>query len=304
MILITGEKGFLGRHIRRHFEKKGLEIFPNNKEEDRRRKWMGLDVNDLSTLPTVGTDIEAVIHLAAKTSINNSICEPQDTFYTNLLGTLNLLELARQNKVPKFVYMSTYVYGQPKYFPVDENHPVDPGTPYHVSKYLAEQLCESFSKNYGMNIVALRPFHIYGSQPRPGSFLYCVLEQILKKDGNVVLSGKLTRRDFLFVDDFVNLVDLIINKFPKGYNVYNVGYGKSYLLSDVAQLMSELLSKKININYDAQMRPGDITDIVADITKVSNMFAWIPKTSLKLGLNKVIKTLDLNSILDENRVLE
>ena len=137
-----------------------------------------------------------------------------DTYYTNLLGTLNLLEFARQKKVTKFINISTYVYGKPQYLPIDEKHPVDPHSPYNKSKLLAEQLCQFYSHDFDIDIVTLRPFYLYGSCPRPNSFIYCILEQIMKKNGKVTLSGESTKRDFLFIDDFLNLIEIVLEKFP------------------------------------------------------------------------------------------
>ncbi|MPZ07600.1 MAG: NAD-dependent epimerase/dehydratase family protein [Nitrososphaeraceae archaeon] len=286
-ILVSGGSGFVGKHLCDYLRKNGVDIIDGgNSTKDSRS---AIDVTDLSQLLSIGDDVEAVIHLAAKTSVNDSFFSPRDTYYTNLVGTLNLLELARKKKIPKFLNISTYVYGQPQYSPVDERHPVDPRSPYNRSKLLAEQLCQSYSDDFDMDIVSLRPFYLYGSIPRPNSFIYCVLEQIIKKNGNVILSGESTRRDFLFIDDFINLIEVILNNFPVGYNLYNVGYGKSHLLTDVCRILAKLLKKKIHFNYDNQMRPGDITDMVADVTKVSTEFNWKPTTSLKQGLGRTVE---------------
>lgn len=243
---------------------------------------------DLSRLLTIEQPIETIIHLAAKTSIPGSLNSPLETFYTNLIGTLNLLELARQKKIDRFINVSTYVYGQPKYLPIDEVHPVDPHSPYNVSKLLAEQLCESYSRDFRINVVTLRPFYIYGPHPRPNSFVYNILNQITKKNGKVVLSGEQTRRDFLFVDDFLELIENILNYFPVDYGVYNVGYGKSHLLSEVTHILADLLNKPISIDYDSRMRPGDITDMIADISKTSDYFKWKPVTTLEQGLSRLL----------------
>lgn len=285
-ILVSGSKGFVGTSLRKYLEKKSIDITDG---DDTEHKTRALDVTDLPQLLSIDHQIDAIIHLAAKTSISNSLMFPRDTYFTNLVGTLNLLEFARQRRITKFINISTYVYGQPKYLPIDEGHPIDPVSPYNVSKLLAEQLCQSYSRDFAMNIVTLRPFYLYGPYPRPHSFIYCVLEQIIK-NGRVVLSGELTKRDFLFVDDFIGLIEIILNNFPTGYEIYNVGYGKSYLLTEVALILAKLLKKSIHIEYDNQMRPGDITDMVADVSKISRAFNWKPVTSLEQGL---IRTLDL-----------
>ena len=286
-ILVTGARGFVGRHLCKRLTKKGFNVTYNkgNKHEARSL----LDVTELSQLLSIQDDVVAVIHLAAKTSINNSLLSPYDTYYTNLLGTLNLLEYARQNKVKKFIYISTYVYGKPQYLPIDEKHPVDPHSPYTESKLLAEKLCQFYSQDFDMNIVTLRPFYLYGPYTRANSLIHCILEQIMNKDKKVTLSGELTKRDFLFIDDFLNLIEIVLEKFPSGYNLYNVGYGKSYTLTEVSQILAKLLQKQIDLHYDHEMRPGDIVDMVADISKLSKWFDWKPSTTLKEGLESTVK---------------
>jgi UDP-glucose 4-epimerase len=286
-ILVSGGRGFVGKNVCRYLTKRGNEVIDN--ELTSKRSSSSLDVTDLSQLVSIEDDIKAIIHLAAKTSIDNSFRSPHETYHTNLLGTLNLLEFARQKKVSKFINVSTYVYGKPHYLPINEKHPIDPHSPYNKSKLLAEQLCQFYSHDFNIDTVTLRPFSIYGFYPRPNSFIYCILEQILNKNGRVRLKGKLTKRDFLFVDDFSRLVENVLKKFPSGYNVYNVGYGKSYTLTEVSQILARLVNRKILIHYDNQTNPRDISEIVADRSKISSEFNWEPSTSIEKGLECTVK---------------
>jgi nucleoside-diphosphate-sugar epimerase len=286
-VLVSGARGFIGGHLCKYLREKGIDLI--EQYDSPGDQAITLDITDMSRLLSIKEPVGAVIHLAAKTSISSSMNFPRDIFYTNLVGTLNLLEFARQKKVPKFINISTYVYGQPHYLPIDESHPVYPHSPYNESKLLAEQLCQYYSHDFGMNIVTLRPFYVYGPYPRPNSFIYCILDQVTKKNGNVVLSGELTKRDFLFIDDFLYLLEKILNRFPTKYEIYNVGYGKSYLLSEVSQILAKLVNKTICISYDNQMRPGDITDMVADVSKISKHFDWRPAISLEEGLNRTLE---------------
>ena len=159
-------------------------------------------------------NVDTIIHLAAKTSITNSINNPYETYYNNICGTLKILDFARERKIKKFINMSTYVYGKPLYLPIDEKHPINPHTPYNKSKIISENLCKYYSNDYGINIVTLRPFYIYGSLSNPLSFIPSITQQI-KKNGNVFLSRENTKRDFLHIDDFINLILKILDKFPR-----------------------------------------------------------------------------------------
>jgi UDP-glucose 4-epimerase len=281
-ILLTGGRGFIGKHLGKRLVEDGfiLASTKDNREE--------LDINNMNQLESSGEDVEIVIHLAAKTSIQNSFMKPYEVYHTNVMGTLNLLELARIKNIRKFIFLSTYVYGQPKYLPIDEKHPTNPHTPYNQSKLIAEQLCQNYSNNFGINIVTLRPFYIYGPSSNPNTFIPSVVQQI-SKSGKVLLSGEYTKRDFLFVEDFINLIKAVLDLFPRGYNLYNVGYGRNYTLKEVSHILAALLNKKITIEYDDKIRPSDVKEMVADISKVSKEFNWKPSTSLEEGLESTLE---------------
>jgi UDP-glucose 4-epimerase len=278
-VLIIGSGGFIGSNLHNRLVEKGVDVIDN----DIMNESKFLDVTDLDKLLSIDKVVETVIHLAAKISINNTLHNPYETYYTNCLGTLNLLEFARLKKIRKFINVSTYVYGQSQYLPIDERHPTNPHSAYHQSKLIAEQICQRYSNDFWIDIVTLRPFHIYGPGCKAHSFIPSVIRQI-QENGKVLLSGEQTKRDFLFIDDFIDLVETILDKFPSGYNVYNVGYGRSYTLKEVSQFLANLLNKEITINSDNEMRPGDMVDVIADISKVSKAFNWKPHTYLEKGL--------------------
>ena len=179
--------------------------------------------------------------------------------------------------------------GKPNYLPIDEKHPLDPHSPYNKSKLIGEDLCRNYSFDYGIDVVSLRVFSLYGPQGRSGSFIQSVIEQI-NKNGRALLTKKDIRRDFMFISDFVDLVLLILKDFPHGYNVYNVGSGKSYSLEDVCILISRLLKRELVIRYSKGSRVRVINNIVADISKVCESFHWKPCTTIGQGLGITIKS--------------
>jgi UDP-glucose 4-epimerase len=281
-VLVTGAKGFIGSHLLRRLTETGNVVVSTTSKNQTR-----LDITDMNDLQCI-EEVEAIVHLAAKSSDAYSNERPYETYYTNVFGTLNLLELCKQKNIQKFVFISTYAYGQPKYLPIDERHQLDPHTPYRRSKLLAEQLCESYSNVFGINIVTLRPFYVYGPGARNYSFISSAIQQI-KMNRKVVLSGEHTTRDLLFIDDFIKLLEAILNKFPGGYNVYNVGSGINYTLKEVSQMLAQMLNEKITIEYNYEMRPNDITNMIADISKVSNAFNWKPSIDLQIGLRSTVE---------------
>jgi UDP-glucose 4-epimerase len=280
-VLVTGIKGFIGIHLCRHLKEVGIPVASSNTNYEKY-----LDVTKMDQLQF--DEVGAIVHLAAKSAVTYSMKNPYETYHTNILGTLNLLEFARLHDIPKFIFVSTYVYGPPKYLPVDEAHPVNPHSHYNRSKLIAEQLCENYSNDVGINITVLRPFYVYGPGSKPDSFIASAIQQIVK-NGRVILSGRHTKRDFLFINDFIGLFVSILNKFPDNYNVYNVGYGKSYTLKEASHILAKLLDKKITISYDNKMRPDDIIDMVADNSKVSREFKWKPSIGLEKGLELTVR---------------
>jgi UDP-glucose 4-epimerase len=283
-VLVTGSTGFVGKRLCRELSELGIKIVGSNSNDKK-----NLDVTNTNQLHSIDkSGVEAVIHLAAKTSVISATIDPYQAYFTNIVGTLNVLEFCRLSNIKKFIFMSSYVYGQPNYLPIDEEHQVNPHSSYHKSKLIAEQLCKNYSFDYGMDIVTLRPFLLYGPDVKPYMFISTVIQQI-KNNGNVLLSGKYTSRDFLFITDFLDLVTNILNEFPNGYNLYNVGYGESHRLEEVTQILAQLLNKKITINYNNQIRPGDVTEMIADISKVSNAFHWKPKIGIHEGLKKTLQ---------------
>lgn len=281
-VFVTGNKGFIGANLTKKFQDKGISVINYQLNEKKR-----IDILKKDQFSHI-ENIDAIIHLAAKTSITNSINNPYETYYTNICGTLNLLDFARERKIKKIINISTYVYGKPVYLPIDEKHPIKPHTPYNKSKVISENLCKYYSQDYGINIVTLRPFYIYGPLSNPLSFIPSIISQI-KKNGKVFLSQKSTKRDFLFIDDFTNLLLKILNEFPEGYNIYNVGYGKSHSLEEIIKIIENIINLKIHIQYDKSIRPNDITEMVADITKVTKSFDWEPQTSIEEGLRFTLK---------------
>jgi len=279
-VFVTGDSGFVGINLTRILKDK-FDLLNCSANRGKR-----IDVLDREELIKQGKS-DLIIHLASKTSIPDSFLNPYETYYTNVVGTLNILEFAREMKITNIINISTYIYGKPVYFPIDEKHPVKPHSPYTKSKLIAEKLCESYSEDYGIDIVTLRPFYIYGPYPNQHSFIASIINQI-KMNQTVTLSGRNTKRDFLFIDDFIDLILKIISKFPNGYNAYNVGYGKSNSLEKVVEIIQKLLSININVEYNKDIRPNDIQNMIADISKLEKMYGWKPKTDLKNGLRKTL----------------
>lgn len=285
-VLVTGSEGFVGKRLCKNLSGEGTEVVKGS-----------LAKNSSYNVPKSNIDgIDVLVHLAARTSVLESISKPYEIYHANILGTLWALETARINNIKRIIYLSSYVYGQPDYLPVDEKHKVNPESPYHKSKYVGEKLCNYYFSDFGINIVILRTFTLYG----PGSKSYQAIPHLINQiynSGQAVLSSDTIRRDFLFVDDFVKLLISIIRKFPLGYNIYNVGSGKSFALIDIAHMIGKFMRREIRVTIDRENKSKDIKDIVADISKVQNEFEWVPLMGLLEGLQIVIEDYKKNTEL-------
>ncbi|HYF98509.1 MAG TPA: NAD-dependent epimerase/dehydratase family protein [Candidatus Saccharimonadales bacterium] len=279
-VLITGSRGFIGTNLIKKLQKT-LDMIPLESAYNER-----INILERAKLHKV-ENIDLIFHLASKTSIPNSTTHPYETYLTNIMGTLNILDFAIQNRIKKIINFSTYVYGQPKYLPINENHPIAPHSPYTKSKLIAENLCEYYAQDYGLDIVTLRPFYIYGPSSNNGSFIPSIIKQINQK-GKVILSSKNIKRDFLFIDDFIRLIENIAINFPRGYNVYNVGFGKSYSLEEVVEIIKEILKTDIEVEYNDSIRPNDIHDMVADTILVQKLYSWKPDVDIKTGIRLTV----------------
>ncbi len=275
-ILITGASGFIGRELVKKIPKSDVILDSNEFEHidlQNKEEVMSLDSADL------------VIHLGGKTPRKE--LGWSEYFKSNILGTLNILEYCVQKKIKKLIYVSTYVYGKPQYLPIDENHPINPHNAYTESKYRGERWCEFYCKKYDLNLITLRPFNIFGESMREG-FLLTNLINSVKTDKKITVVNKNSKRDFLYVDDFVDLI-LKIKDYDCKFEIFNVGTGISFSFDDIIKKIENITSKKLNLNYIEDDKIF-ISDIKADISKVKVKLNWKPRIEFEIGLKKILKS--------------
>ena len=275
-ILVTGSSGFIGKKIVKRLDRSELITDSNNSERidlQNRDQVMKLDSADM------------VIHLGGKTPQNE--LKWSEYFDNNVIGTLNILEYCIQKKVKKMIYVSSYVYGNPKYCPVDENHPINPHNAYTESKYLGERLCEFYCNRSDLNLIILRPFNIFGESMREG-FLITNLINSVKTGEKLTIVNKNSKRDFLHVDDFVDLIVKLID-YDFKFEVFNVGAGISYSFEDIIKKIERITSQKINADYE-ENKEIFIDEITSDISKIKNKTNWQPRIKFDEGLEKMLKS--------------
>jgi UDP-glucose 4-epimerase len=288
---VTGSSGFIGRHLVHALKNSGYDVLEISRFAN------STDVTDWNQVEKMPAQ-EVVFHLAGITNIQKAFSQPRDVYFTNCVGTLNMLEWCRINDIEKMVYVSTFVYGIPQYLPVDEMHPTAPNNPYSQSKLMGEELCEAYCRDHGLNVTILRLFNIYGPR-QTGNFL---VPQILRQlpSGEVVLGDPSPKRDFLYISDVVNALVAASTSDMDGCNVYNIGSGESYPAGEVADMLAETYfeqtGKNVSIKYTYGKRKSEIADTIANIDKAKKYLQWIPQVDIRTGLS-----MTLRAYLDEHK---
>ncbi len=286
---MTGGSGFIGRSVLEELLIRGYDVLSLDLiEPPLTVPFMVGDVGDLETVRKAAARVDAIVHLAAIVSAVEAMERPLDTFRTNVEGTLNVAEAARREDA-KVVYASSVaVYGEPKTLPVSEDHPVRPTNVYGSTKLAGESILLGYSGNYGLPVVSLRFFNVYGPHMKPGPYagvIYKFLEML--RDGRPLRiegDGKQTR-DFVYVEDVARAVVLALESDETG--VYNVGTGREISILDLARMLSDLTGRDTGLEF-APPRPGDIRRSRADISRIRKL-GWMPAISLEEGLKRTVE---------------
>jgi UDP-glucose 4-epimerase len=305
-ILITGGAGFIGSHLCEKCVSKGyivvcLDDFSNGSLGNVRTllnhkgfKLINGDIRDFGLLEKiVSSGIDTIISLAAQIHVDRSIIEPRETYETNVLGTLNVLELARRYDVNNVVYASSSeVYGPAQYVPMDEKHPLNPPHPYGASKLAADRMCHGYIQTYGLNICTVRLFNTYGPRQKDtgyGGAISIFAKRVLGDRPPIIYGDGKQSRDYLYIDDAVNAYERILD-FPKPINEpVNFGTGKDVTIVSIANKIIALLGKKRKLRpVHVSPRPGEVSRLVADNTKAKKLLGWTPKYSFDEGLAKFV----------------
>lgn len=288
-ILVTGYNGFIGSTLVEELLARRYQVIGiSNKEEETKQNVVQIrkDIRKLdeSELPN---DISHIIHLAAITDLSYCQKNPSECIDINVKGTQNILEIARKINA-KFLYLSTsHVYGIPIELPIKENHPRNPSSIYASSKLAAEIITESYARSYDMNVSIVRLFSIYGPRSPEHLVTSKIMLQLLTK--NVISLGNLyPKRDFLYVTDAAKAIELVLRK-TKGFEVYNVGFGKSHSILELCNIMKKISNKNIPIkSIKSQTRNSDIDNIVSNSSKIRKL-GWKPTTSMEIGLQMLLE---------------
>jgi len=306
-ILVTGGAGFIGSHIVEALLKKGysvrvLDNLSTGKRENLSRvmdeiDFVKGDITNIDTVQKVCEDIEGIIHLAAISSVPESIKNPEKVKSINVDGTLNILEVAKKFNIKRVVYSSSAsVYGDNEE-KLNERTKLNPLSPYACSKLQSEKYMELFSKK-SVETICLRYFNVYGPKQNPLSnysgVITIFINKMLKGEAPIIYGDGSNTRDFVFVEDIVNANILALEKKDYNFKIYNIASGKSISLKNLTQLLNKLLEENLQPIY-AEKRLGDILNSSSDISLAQNELGWKPKVSFEEGLKKTLKYFLKNS---------
>ena len=308
-VLLTGGAGFIGFHTAKALLKRGDEViivdnfneYYDPKLKEGRIKVLAdsggqvhverVDIADYQALEKVFKTYQPdkVCHLAAQAGVRYSLENPFIYERTNVLGTLNLLELCRHLGPKDFVFASTSsVYGKNEKMPFKEtDHTNTQISLYAATKKADEAIAHAYHDMFGLNCTGLRFFNVYGPWGRPDLALFLFTEAMLKdKPINVFGFGK-SSRDYTYVDDIVSGILAAIDK-GFSWEIINLGRGEPVLLLDFIKTLEEYLGKKAKMNM-MELQPGEVMATFADISKARKLLGYEPKVSVREGMKEFLE---------------
>lgn len=316
MILITGLAGYIGSHTAIEFLNNGYDIIGfdsldtghqstiDELQKIKHFKFVKGDLRNFADINKVFQEnkIEAVVHFAAYSLVEESVKNPAKYYRNNVLGTLNLLEAMINNDCKKIVFSSTCAtYGEPQYTPIDELHPQSPINSYGQSKLMVEKIMADFEKAYGLKSIKLRYFNVAGadSQCRVGELHNPethLIPNILKSTFGgsqkfKIFGDKFDTKDGTCIRDYVNVEDLACaHKLALEYlkkedksDVFNLGTENGDSVKDVFELSKKVVGKDIDVEI-CEARAGDPAILFANANKAKTILGWAPKKTLEISI--------------------
>lgn len=305
--LVTGCAGFIGAKVSELLLAEGHTVVGvdnlNDAYDIRLKQWRlaqiegqsgfefhHLDVFDRAALEALwksSSKFNAVINLAARAGVRQSVENPWAYFDTNVTGTLNLLELCRQRDVSKFILASTSsLYGKDNPMPYREDANTNrPLSPYAASKKAAETLCYTYYYLYGIDVTVFRYFTVYGPAGRPDMSMFRFVQRISEGLLITVYGDGQQSRDFTYVDDIARGTVAALN--PLGYEVINLGSDHPAVLMDVVRMVEQQVGKKAQIEFKPA-HPADVKGTWADIGKALHLLNWKPEREFADGVAALV----------------
>ncbi len=303
--LVTGGAGFIGSNIVSELLKQGQQVvvldnFATGKREnilplmkDSNLTMIEGDLRSFHIVRSAVKGVDYILHQGALPSVPRSINDPITSNDVNILGMLNILEAAKEFGVKRVITASSSsIYGNSVTLPKVENMPVNPLSPYALTKYAQERYCQIFSQIYGLETVALRYFNVFGPNQDPTSQYSAVIPKFIKlimADKEPVIYGDGSQsRDFTFVENNV-WANIQACTAPKAAGeVINIACGERYTLIDLVNMINEILGKNIEPKFEKD-RAGDVKHSLAGVDKAKGLLSYEVRVGFKEGLEKTVE---------------
>jgi len=310
-ILITGAGGFIGSHLTELLVKKGYEVTAfvhyNSKNS-----WGWLenntiikdievvagDIRDFDSVRAAMKNVDSVFHLAALIGIPYSYVSPLAYIRTNIEGTYNVLQAAKEFDLSNILVTSTSeTYGTAQYVPIDEKHPLAGQSPYSATKIAADQIAISYFRSFNLPVKVVRPFNTYGPRQSARAFIPTVIAQILSGCSKIKLGSLTPTRDLTFVKDTAQGFWEIANSSKTIGGVTNIGMNEEISMGNLVNLILELIGRDIEVvSEQSRIRPvnSEVERLFCANNKILEKTAWKPSYTLKEGLDETIEWIQQN----------
>jgi UDP-glucuronate 4-epimerase len=302
--LVTGGAGFIGSHLVDGLLADGWDVtvldnfdpfYPaavkraNIDAHTRHPHWrlLEVDISDHEALASIPGDFDVIVHLAAKAGVRPSIADPLAYQKANVAGTQALLEFARARGIRQFVFASSSsVYGvNPRVPWSEDDHVLEPISPYASTKVSGELLGHVYAKLYGIRFLALRFFTVYGPRQRPDLAIHGFARRLLRGDAIPMFGDGSTRRDYTFIDDIVAGVRGAMAYDGSPYEIINLGNNRTVSLREMIATLESALQIKARIEQHPE-QPGDVPQTWARVEKARRLLGYDPKTSFDEGIGR------------------
>jgi len=296
--LVTGGAGFIGSHVVGKLLQRGIETvvlddLSVGRAENipRMAEFMIGDICDLKIVQKALSGVDIVFHLAARVSIRDSFRGFVEDARTNVIGTVNLLKGIEGSGVQKFIYSSSMAaYGDARYIPIDEKHPLEPTSPYGISKLASEKYVLCFGQYLKISPIILRYFNTFGPRQTVSPYVGVItifIQKLLTGEELPIFGEGTQVRDFVNVDDVAE-ANLLAMDYDGPSQVFNIGTGVGTTINSLAQVLKKMTNKSSQLKY-LKIQPGEPSSSVADITMARNQLGFSPHWSLEEKLPEVIE---------------
>lgn len=309
-VLVTGAAGFIGSHLverllergdrvigvdnfdpfyPRHLKEKNLEVA----RRSNRYLFVEADCAEPQHMARVFTEpVDLIVHLAAKAGVRPSIADPLGYTRANVIATQIMLEAARQRGINRFIFgSSSSVYGNNQKVPFSESDPVDrPISPYAATKRACEIIAHSYHHLYGMGILSLRFFTVYGARQRPDLAIRKFSELIMRGEPVPFFGDGTSERDYTWIDDILQGVTAAIDRSadtPGEFEIINLGESRTTTLAKLVDLIARAVGKPAHL-HRMPMQPGDVNRTFADVSKARRLLGYRPTTTVEEGIPRFV----------------